>query len=68
MTFKYGLTLPAHGAHKLVRFKTWARRNLPDLDYRLPQQTPIRTQTLTVRLKSQEAGERVLAAFPEQLP
>lgn len=68
MTFKYGLTIPAHGPHKLVRFRAWAHRHMPDLEYHLPPQAPIKTKTLTVRLKSQAAGEHVLSVFPKELP
>ena len=69
MTFKYGLTLAAHGPNKLRRFNNWAANHLPpDLAYRLPPQTPIATQTMTIRLRSREDAERLLAVYPETLP
>ena len=68
MTFKYGLTLTARGGNKLRRFNTWAMQSLPDLEYRLPPQAPIETETLTIRLRSQQDAERVRAALPEALP
>lgn len=68
MTFKYGLTLPAQGGDKLVRFKTWADQHLPNLEYRLPPQAPIKTETLTIRLRSVEDRGRVLKALPHSLP
>lgn len=68
MTFKYGLTLSARGGNKLARFKAWAEQALPDLDYRLPPQTPIETESMTIRLKSVEDRARVLKALPGTLP
>lgn len=52
MTFKYALTLPISGSHKLSRFTDWAETKLPGLQYRLPPQTPIKTETMTIRLRS----------------
>lgn len=68
MTFKYGLTLPSLGGNKLTRFEAWAKTALPELEYRLPPQTPIKTETMTIRLRSIEDRARVLAAFPGTLP
>lgn len=61
MTFKYALTLPISGGNKLRRFTQWAEQHLPDLAYRLPPQTPIKTETMTIRLRSLEDRRRVLA-------
>lgn len=63
MTFKYGFTIPANGGHKLRRFKQWADEHLPDLNYRLPPQAPIETDTLTIRLQSLEDGQRIRGAL-----
>lgn len=68
MTFKYSLTVPGQGGNKLQRFKAWAESALPDLDYRLPPQTPIETTSMTIRLRSIEDRARVLQAFPASLP
>ena len=68
MTFKYALTLSASGGNKLARFKDWAERHLPDLDYRLPPQAPIKNETLTIRLRSLEDRARILKALPTTLP
>lgn len=68
MTFKYGLTLPSLGGNKLTRFEAWVKTALPELEYRLPPQTPIKTETMTIRLRSLEDRARVLAAFPGTLP
>ena len=60
MTFKYSLTLPIAGSHKLKRFSQWVDTTLPGLQYRLPPQTPIKTETMTVRLLCLEDRARVL--------
>ncbi|ODT66563.1 MAG: hypothetical protein ABS75_26160 [Pelagibacterium sp. SCN 63-23] len=60
MTFKYSVTLPVEGANKLRRFREWAEAHLPDLAYSLPVQTPIKTATMTIRLRSAEDRKRVL--------
>jgi hypothetical protein len=63
MTFKYGLTIPALGSNKLSRFKRWANETIPDLEYGLPPQAPIETQTLTIRLRTLECGRRIRDAL-----
>ena len=69
MTFKYSVTLPVSGGDKQRRFREWADRHLPDMSYSLPPQTPIKTETMTVRLLCLEDRARVLqtlAATPLQ--
>jgi len=68
MTFKYGLTLAARGGNKLSRFKAWAETALPDLEYSLPVQTPVETESLTIRVRSLEDRRRILEALPGTLP
>jgi len=65
MTFKYTVTLPVSGGDKLRRFREWADKHLPELSYSLPPQTPIKTETMTVRLRSLEDRARVLQAFAQ---
>lgn len=60
MTFKYSVTLPISGGNKLSRFRDWAELHLPDLSYNLPPQTPIKTETMTIRLLSADDRARVL--------
>ena len=60
MTFKYAVTLPIAGANKLSRFEQWAAEHLPGVGYSLPPQTPIKTETMTIRLRSPEDRARVL--------
>jgi hypothetical protein len=65
MTFKYSVTLPITGSHKIQRFTTWAREHAPGLEFSLPPQTPIKTETMTVRLKSLEDRQMVLQKLAE---
>lgn len=60
MTFKYSVTLPISGSHKLTRFREWAEKHLPEISYNLPPQTPIKTETMTIRLRSPEDRALVL--------
>lgn len=68
MTYKYGLTVPVKGSNKLKRFRDWAAEALPDLDYRLPPQTPVKSESMTIRLRSVDDRARVLGALPATLP
>lgn len=69
MTFKYSVTLPISGGNKLRRFRDWASVHLPDLEYVLPPQTPIKTETMTIRLRSVADRARVLETLAKaQLP
>lgn len=63
MTFKYSVTLPINGGNKLRRFRDWAERHLPELSYSLPQQTPIKTEVMTVRLLSLEDRARLVTTW-----
>lgn len=65
MTFKYSVTLPITGSYKIQRFTNWAHEHAPGLEFSLPPQTPIKTQTMTVRLKSLEDRQMVLQKLPE---
>ena len=60
MTFKYSATFPISGGNKLHRFREWAGDALPGLEYNLPVQTPIKTETMTIRLKSLEDRQTLL--------
>ncbi len=68
MTFKYRINFPACDGHKIARFRAWARENLPNVDYKLPPQAPIRTTTLTVSFRSEADREAARSAFPATLP
>jgi hypothetical protein len=60
MTFQYSVTLPIKGSDKLRRFREWADKHLPELSYSLQPQTPIKTETMTVRLRTVDDRARVL--------
>ena len=66
MTFKYSVTLPITGSHKIQRFTSWANKHAPGMEFRLPPQTPIKTETMTVRLKSLEDRQLVLQKLAEE--
>jgi len=68
MSFKYSLTLPAQGGNKLARFRNWADANIPQIDYSLPVQVPIKTEALTLRLRSLDDAECIRQVFPATLP
>ncbi len=60
MTFKYSATFPISGGNKLRRFREWATAHLPELGYSLPPQTPIETESMTIRLRSVQDRALVL--------
>lgn len=68
MTFKYSVTVPISGSHKLSRFREWAEAHLPELSYNLPPQTPIKTETMTIRLRDLADRARVLTALTSSKP
>lgn len=63
MTFKYSVTLPISGGNKLRRFREWAEQNIPAMSYSLPFQTPIKTETMTIKLRSMDDRAKLLNAF-----
>lgn len=54
MTFRYPHTFPISGPNKLPRFRRWAAENIPGVAVSLPPQVPVKSEALTVRLKSLE--------------
>jgi hypothetical protein len=52
MSFKYSFTFPIAGADKLQRLKDWAAQHAPAIEMSLPPQAPIKSASLTIRLKS----------------
>jgi len=54
MSFQYSYTFPIKGPNKLPRFSQWAAENAPRMAFSLPPQVPVKSTTLTVRLKSAE--------------
>lgn len=52
MTFKYSFTFPISGGNKLPRFKGWAAEHAPEIEVSLPPQVPVKSEAMTIRLKS----------------
>jgi hypothetical protein len=52
MTFKYSFTFPIAGPNKLPRFKRWAEQHAPEVAVSLPPQVPVKSEAMTIRLKS----------------
>lgn len=65
MSFRYHYTLPLSGPNKLSRFRQWATEQLPDLKFSLPPQVPVKSTSLTVRLKSIEDRNVLLARLED---
>ncbi|MCY1248356.1 hypothetical protein D9M72_617800 [compost metagenome] len=61
MSFKYSHTFPISGPNKLPRFKDWAAQNLPGVAVSLPPQVPVKSPALTVRLKSIDDRDALMA-------
>ncbi|AYM19757.1 hypothetical protein [Agrobacterium tumefaciens] len=61
MTFRYTHTLPISGPNKLPRFKRWAAEHIPGIAVSLPPQVPVKSEALTVRLKSVEDRNTLIA-------
>lgn len=57
MSFKYSFTFAISGPNKLPRFKTWASQHAPEIAVSLPPQVPVKSEALTVRLKSADDRE-----------
>lgn len=68
MTFKYTFTFAIAGANKLSRFQDWAREHVPHVEFALPPQTPVKTETMTIRLKSLEDRQALLAKLAVAKP
>jgi hypothetical protein len=54
MTFKYSFTFPIAGPNKLPRFRRWAEQHAPEVPVSLPPQVPVKSEAMTIRLKSAE--------------
>jgi hypothetical protein len=61
MSFSYSYTFPISGPNKLPRFKKWAAENAPEIEVSLPPQVPIKSEAMTVRLKSVEDRQVLLS-------
>ncbi len=66
MTFRYSFTFPISGPNKLPRFKNWAARHAPDIEVSLPPQVPVRSEAMTIRLKSIEDRQQLMTKLSDQ--
>lgn len=61
MTFRYSALIPIQGPNKVPRFREWAAEHVPGIDIHTPPQVPAKATAMTVRLKSAEDRQAVLA-------
>ncbi len=54
MSFSYSYTFPISGPNKIPRFKKWAAEHAPGIEVSLPPQVPVKSEAMTIRLKSAE--------------
>lgn len=54
MSFRYSYTFPINGPNKLPRFRQWAAQHAPEIAISTPPQVPVKSQAMTIRLKSAE--------------
>lgn len=59
MSFKYSFTFPISGPNKLPRFKNWAMQHAAEIEVSLPPQVPVKSEAMTIRLKSAQAREEL---------
>ena len=60
MSYSYSYTFPISGPNKLPRFKKWAAENAPEIEVSLPPQVPVKSEAMTIRLKSVEDRQTLL--------
>lgn len=65
MTFNYSYTFPISGPNKIPRFKKWAAENAPEIEVSLPPQVPVKSEAMTIRLKSVEDRQTLLRRMCE---
>lgn len=59
MTFRYSFTFPISGPNKLPRFKKWVEEHAQEVEISLPLQVPIKSEAMTIRLKSADDREKL---------
>jgi hypothetical protein len=65
VTFKYSYTFPISGPNKIPRFKKWAAEHAPEIDVSLPPQVPVKSEAMTIRLKSVEDRQTLVSRIGE---
>lgn len=61
MSFSYSYTFPISGPNKIPRFRKWAAEHAPDIEMSLPPQVPVKSEAMTIRLKSADDRQTLLA-------
>lgn len=61
MSFSYSYTFPISGPNKIPRFRKWAAENAPEIEMSLPPQVPVKSEAMTIRLKSADDRQTLLA-------
>ncbi len=61
MTFRYSHTFPISGPNKLPRFRKWAAEHAPEIEVSLPPQVPVKSEAMTIRLKSAQDRQTLLS-------
>lgn len=54
MSFSYSYTFPIAGPNKIPRFKKWAAEHASEIEVSLPPQVPVKSNAMTIRVKSPE--------------
>ncbi|EBV3599891.1 hypothetical protein DOI34_25335 [Salmonella enterica subsp. enterica serovar Virchow] len=65
MTFKFSHTFPISGPNKLPRFKAWAAEHAPHIAMSLPPQVPVKSEAMTIRLRSAADRQALLSRMAE---
>ena len=65
MSFSYSYTFPISGPNKIPRFKKWAAEHAPEIEVDLPPQVPVKSEAMTIRLRSVEDRQTLLARMAE---
>ena len=65
MTFKYSFTFPISGPNKVPRFKRWAAEYAPEVEVSLPPQVPVKSEAMTIRLKSTDDRTALLTKLAD---
>lgn len=61
MSFSYSYTFPISGPNKIPRFKKWAAEHASEIEVSLPPQVPIKSEAMTIRLKSADDRSTLLS-------
>jgi hypothetical protein len=65
MTFRYSFTFPIAGPNKLPRFKDWSAEHAPEIEVSLPPQVPVKSEALTIRLKSAADRQKLMTKLAD---